>query len=390
MSSVLIVANDFPFPPNHGASADMWERLLVFKGLGIQVDLLASVREMPDEDALRTVRDQVRNMWIVPRRRGLGSFLSLTPFQVRSRADLKNANTRSDYDAVVLEAEHVGAFLQNPAAQHTRLILRIHNDEARYFRELAMGSGPLWKKIFYAVESFKFRAFSPYVQRTCDALWFISDFERREYLRVHSEDAKKAIFLPPHVRIDSMRPFCAKNETALFVGTLTIPHNADAISWYISEIHPLLSESEGYSFVVAGRAGGNPITDLKVRIQGCGNIALIEDPIELGEIYEQSGVFVNPVRRGAGVKLKIIHALAAGLPVVSTSAGVEGTGLEHNRHILIADSSAQFASCVRELLGNRRKAEFLVRNAQEFLAAKYDTRTNLERAMPEVFCPSAE
>lgn len=90
MKRILVVANDFPYPPTHGAAIDMWARILILTKMGYSVDLLASVREMPDEDRMQAVREHVGNLWVVPRRCGLRSILSLVPFQVRSRIDLQN------------------------------------------------------------------------------------------------------------------------------------------------------------------------------------------------------------------------------------------------------------------------------------------------------------
>lgn len=383
MKRILVVANDFPYPPNHGAALDIWTRLLTLKRIGFQLDLLVSVRSTPKEEHLAVVKDLVDELWIVQRDRGWQAVLSLQPFQVRSRSKLGSISLGRPYDAVVLEAEHVGAFLENPAAQNTTLILRIHNNEANYFRALSRGTAGWKAKLFYLMESLKFRMYSSKVIEACTELWFISDFERAAYAKMRPRDQAKSFFLPPDVAPSSMKPFCDAGNQVLFVGTLSIPHNADAIRWYIEQIHPLLSDVDGYKLVVAGHTGDHSIDDLRRTIARHGNIVLIENPPNLTSFYEASAVFVNPVPRGAGLKLKTIHALQAGVPVVTTAIGMEGTGLRDSEHVLVADTAHDFAQSVRRLMASHELARELVHSAQEFLSTNYDTESKLRSFLGE-------
>jgi glycosyltransferase involved in cell wall biosynthesis len=379
---------DFPYPPDHGAAVDIWARILILAEMGYTVDLLASVREMPDEDRMQAVRERVGNLWVVRRRCGLRSALSFIPFQVRSRIDLQDVMLGQRYDAVLLEADYVAAFLENPAARQTKLILRIHNEQVAHFREFAQGTGNWLKKLYYYSESFKFRFFSHTVMRQCDYLWFISDSDRQEYVRKNPQDDRKSFFLPTHVSPSALRPYSASSRTVLFLGTLTISHNVESVAWYIEKIHPLLCDLEGYAFQVAGRTAGQPIPTLKHLIQQHKNVSLIENPIILDGIYESAAVFVNPVIRGTGFKVKLIHALLAGLPVVTTSMGVEGTGFKDSIHLLVADTVEEFAGCVRKLLTDPVLAKSLVCNAQAFLAERYDMKVSMQNILLEILSQS--
>jgi polysaccharide biosynthesis protein PslH len=384
VKSILVVAMDFPYPPGHGSAVDIWTRMLVLEEMGYRVDLLATVNEIPNEDLMATVREHVGNLWIVLRRRTLSSFLSFLPFQVRSRIDLQNFQLDQQYDAIVLESEYVAAFLKVPAARQAKLILRIHNEQVGYFRDLAEGAKGWFAKLYYYSESLKFRFSPPKVMVNCDLLWFISDSERQEHVRNNPQDTSKSYFVPTQVSPKTLRPYVARGRTALFVGTLTISHNSDAIAWFIEMVHPLLSQVEGYAFQVAGRTAGQPISKLKQLVQQHNNVFLEEDPIVLDGLYENAAVFVNPVICGAGIKVKLVQALQAGMPVVSTSMGMEGTGFEHSIHLLVADTPQEFAACVHKLIDDPSLAKSLVRNAQAFLAERYDIKANMQKTLSEI------
>jgi glycosyltransferase involved in cell wall biosynthesis len=352
--------------------------------MGYRVDLLATVKEMPHQELVRTVGEHADNLWIMLRSRALDSALSLLPFQVRSRVNLRNFPLDQPYDAIVLESEYVAAFLKNPATRAAVLILRVHNEQVGYFRDLAEGARSWAKKLYYYSESLKFRFYSPGVMRRCDLLWFISDSERQQHVHSNPRDTSKSYFVPTQVNPKTLRPFVAGGRTALFIGTLTISHNTDAIAWFVEKVHPLLKELEGYAFQVAGRTAGQPIAQLKELIQQHNNVLLKEDPVVLDDLYENAAVFVNPVICGAGIKIKLVQALQAGMPVVSTSMGIEGTGFEDSIHLLVADTPQQFAACVRKLIVDPNLAESLVRNAQAFLREKYEMKANTQKILSEV------
>jgi glycosyltransferase involved in cell wall biosynthesis len=75
-------------------------------------------------------------------------------------------------------------------------------------------------------------------------------------------------------------------------------------------------------------------------------------------------VSVVPLRFGGGTRIKILEALAHGVPVVSTSAGAEGLGLRHGEHALIADTADDLAAaCVRLLLDREEGARLAAQGA---------------------------
>lgn len=384
MARVLVVAFDFPYPPHHGAAVDMWNRIVSLKRLGFSLDLVATVRKEPKQEHIDAVQAVVERVWIVRRNRRVSSVLSLVPFQVRSRMALQNVPLSGSYEAVVLESEYVSPILENERLAAKLRILRLATDEPRYYRELR-GSARRWiERCFYLVEALKFDRFSPWMKSRCDLLWFISDLERTHHLEACPDDSLKAVFLPPDPGVRSMRAYSGGGGHVLFIGSLTFPPNLGGLEWYVEHVHPSLSRVEGYSLTVAGRTDKATLPRLHAALEGYSNIHLYPDPEELNDLYSQAAVFINPVLRGAGVKLKTVDALRAGVPVVSTSIGMEGTGLVPGEHLLVADSAEEFVRRVRELLEDRVLARSLVHSAQAFLAETYDNERNMRRSLSAI------
>jgi len=87
--------------------------------------------------------------------------------------------------------------------------------------------------------------------------------------------------------------------------------------------------------------------------------------------YEEATVFIVPLRLGGGTRLKIIEAMAMGLPAVSTTVGAEGLSVQPGEDILIADDPASFIESVLRLLADAELRERIARSGQR-LARHYD------------------
>src|SRR6266404_2383297 len=207
MDRILVVANDYPYPPHHGAAVDMWNRILSLKRLGFGLDLIATVRSYPKQEYIDAVRAIVEHLWIIERNRGIYAALSLSPFQVRSRRALQNIVLTETYEAVLLQSEYVAPILENGRLNAKVRILRAENDEARYFRDLSESAYSWREWCFYRTEALKFDRVSPRIKSKCDLLWFISDWERTHHVHKYPQDSLKAVFLPPDPGVNRMCPY---------------------------------------------------------------------------------------------------------------------------------------------------------------------------------------
>ncbi|MCZ7547428.1 MAG: glycosyltransferase family 4 protein [Anaerolineae bacterium] len=86
----------------------------------------------------------------------------------------------------------------------------------------------------------------------------------------------------------------------------------------------------------------------------------------------RSWACVVPVRHGSGTRLKILEAMAAGVPVVSTTKGAEGLEVTPGRDLLIADEPAAFADAVLRVLGDTDLRQSLAEAGRQIVTRRYD------------------
>jgi glycosyltransferase involved in cell wall biosynthesis len=181
------------------------------------------------------------------------------------------------------------------------------------------------------------------IMRNSSAVVVLSDKEK-EILEEIDPNINVAIL--PYIQSaqDITKNFASKKDI-IFIGGFNHKPNEDAVVWFIENIFPLIKKNITEArFIILGSNPTETITKLKS-----------EDIIVTGFIknidpyFQNAKVFVAPIRYGAGLKGKIIHAMSFGLPIVTTSIGAEGMNLAKNEIVKVADNPKDFAKKVIEL-----------------------------------------
>ncbi|HEY1218802.1 MAG TPA: glycosyltransferase, partial [Bryobacteraceae bacterium] len=145
-------------------------------------------------------------------------------------------------------------------------------------------------------------------------------------------------------RAEGREPF-----TMLFVGSFRHDPNRAALDWFVHRVLPLIVAREPRARLVI--VGSDPppahtYADYAANLEMPGAVSDIRSP--LGRF----AVFVCPVLSGSGVRVKLLEAFAAGIPVVSTAVGAEGLADEDGRFCALADSPEAFAARVIEMFAD--------------------------------------
>ncbi|MEK7497348.1 MAG: glycosyltransferase family 4 protein [Patescibacteria group bacterium] len=102
------------------------------------------------------------------------------------------------------------------------------------------------------------------------------------------------------------------------------------------------------------------------------DIEITESIPDARDAYLGATVMVAPIRGSGGTRLKALEAMAAGLPIVSTSTGVAGLGIENGKEAIINDSMSGLAEDTVRLLENPKLLEKIGKAGQKFVEERYD------------------
>jgi glycosyltransferase involved in cell wall biosynthesis len=157
--------------------------------------------------------------------------------------------------------------------------------------------------------------------------------------------------------------------------------NRDAVLWFATRIWPLVrAHHPGVRFHVVGPSVTPMLRDLARRDP---SIVVTGEVDDLRPYLHRAQVFVCPVRIGSGLRVKVLEAMAAGVPVVTTSLGAEGIPIQPGDTCLIADQPPMMASYISLLLQDELLRVSMARQARQLVADRFawDRCTDLLEAV---------
>lgn len=146
-----------------------------------------------------------------------------------------------------------------------------------------------------------------------------------------------------------------------FLGTFRADFNRDALDYLLEEIWPAVRAALPQAeLVVAGNSWAGALR-AQAESNGARWLGFVAD---LRRFYERIDLLVVPLRFGGGVRIRILEALAAGVPVLATPVAVAGLGVSEGRQVHVAAGARELAAAAVGLLGNHQAAAALGREGR--------------------------
>jgi glycosyltransferase involved in cell wall biosynthesis len=203
-------------------------------------------------------------------------------------------------------------------------------------------------------------------------VWFAAEYGRRAFERRQRGPARTHV-VPNAVEVERFAPQQARdlgNAGVCFVGSLDYPPNDAAARRILRRILPVLRRRRPRTrFMIVGRRPSADLTRLVGATEGAELLADHPDPWSAAKAV---GPLIVAVDAGGGTRIKILEAAAAGVPIISTSLGVEGLDLIDGRDLIVADTDGAIVAAALRLLGDPSTARRLTDAALESVRARYD------------------
>lgn len=201
--------------------------------------------------------------------------------------------------------------------------------------------------------------------RLCDQVWCVTT-DDKEVLAAEVPEAKIDVIPNIHPPQSRGKSF-AERSGLLFIGNFNHRPNKDAVHYFVREIFPLLQKRiEQLKFYIVGSNMPEEIT--AYNSESTPVLGYVPD---VDSLFHGSRVFVTPLRYGAGMKGKVGQALSYGLPVVTTTIGAEGLGLQHNHTALIANEPEAFAEAVYQTYTDQTLWQTLADNGRQHVQERF-------------------
>ncbi|MEP7372824.1 MAG: glycosyltransferase [Chitinophagaceae bacterium] len=361
-----IVCLDVPWPADYGGAIDMMNRIKMFHKLGILIHLhYFSYNERGTPNELNQFCETIN----VYRRENIQSGFSLkTPYIISSRINEQLIERlQKDSHPVLLEGIHCAGILPRLDRQHRKVVVRMHNEESVYYKELARAEHSLLKKLFFYNESRLLKKFSHHLPGDST---YACISENDAIILQNEYKLNKVKFLPAFPAWQNVIGQEGQGNLCLYHGNLSVPENEKAAAWLICKVFT----KARVPFVIAGK---KPSRRLQKIAGLCQHTCLVADPseTEMDDLVHKAHIHVLPCfnKNVTGIRLKLLHALYEGRHCVVNDPMVSGTGLEDACHI--GTSATAFASIIMQLYHQPfTKEEIILR--KQLLGTTYDNEKN--------------
>ncbi len=258
-----------------------------------------------------------------------------------------------------------------------RVIYDAHNAETLLQQRAAQADARRprrWPAALYsAIQTAKLRRYEQKLLQAVDGAAAVSEPDAR-YLRALAPRTPIRI-APNGVDLALYRPdetfppaLQGPGPHLVFTGKMDFRPNVDAVLWFAQEVLPELRRlGVNAHFWAVGR---NPHARLDALARRR-DVTITGAVPDVRPYIVQSDVYVAPLLAGGGTRFKILESLALARPVVSTRLGADGIPVEDGVHLALADSPADFARRIRDLLEDRETATALGRRGRMFIQQHY-------------------
>lgn len=216
-----------------------------------------------------------------------------------------------------------------------------------------------------------------------DEIWCTSEPEAVRLSSISGH--RRVVVVPNAVPVSSVSPTPLVDEPIVgFIGTFGYTPNLDAVEVLVDEVLPLLRPL--VPDVQVRLAGAGLPASTAQRLRQIPNVEVLGQVVDANAFVAGCRVMAFPVRLRGGVPLKLIEAMAAARPVVTTRAMVSGLGFRNGREVLVADSTPDMAHAIAALLSDQEFASRIAASARQTFEREFSTEAVVARLAASDTC----
>ncbi len=380
--NVLVLDEFLPYPLDAGKAIRSWH-LLTQLAKRHSITLLAhgDASSTQTREARRIIESAgicVELAGALPESHGLALYSALLrncfsqyPFSVAKhttpafRARLQELLLRNQFDVVHCEwTPYAGYMLED---LRRCFVVDAHNIETLIWQRRSRACRNFASKLFFLLQARKMRRFEKRAFAAADCVAAVSDIEAnvaREW------GARRTAIVNNGVDLEHFSPACGpRRQELLFLGSLDWFPNEDAIHYLVEQV--LTRVRKLHPAVNMRIVGRRPSAALREYLRNRREVSLWADVADVRPFIHSAAALLVPLRIGGGTRIKIIEAMAAGCPVISTPVGCEGLNVRHGENILVANDADEFAAAFSSLLKDPPLAARLTANARRLVEREY-------------------
>ncbi|MCK5856966.1 MAG: glycosyltransferase family 1 protein [Bacteroidales bacterium] len=369
---IHIISFDVPWPADYGGVIDVYYQIKALSEMGVKVHLHCFTYGREEAVELNIICESVH---YYPRKVGLESNLSMTPYIIHSRRCNKIVlNLMEDDYPIVCQGIHGCRILLDKRLAGRKIAYRAANVEHYYYQALYKKEKNWKKMLYFMLEAYRLKKWEHNLSRA-DVIFTISLADEAYYKKRFPESNVVNLFGFFEDSTFAMQE--GRGEYILYQGNLSVNENIVAVEYILTYI----ARNVELPTVVSGK---NPPAELVEKIEKTPNVTLVENPSndEMQRLIQQAQINLLITFQPTGLKLKLLNALYNGRFCVANKEMLFGSGLE--TLVELANDDNEIVERI-EVLTKREFSKDEIQLRKNFLSKLYSTKERIELMVSELF-----
>jgi glycosyltransferase involved in cell wall biosynthesis len=381
---ILFITSELPYPIHKNGISLINYRLLTKSPKGVDIDLLCTDHNSEQHvQMLKKNAPAVRNICCVKKTKTrLGKLLNLVFVYFFGCAVARNQHLRKAL-ARLLKGNRYDVVYACPLTMISELT-RVKNLPPIFLNAVDSYS-KLCESFYVGRKSIKnrlkvclYKSYEKKLLLRVSCVNFVSPVDAVHVRSFTQHQNVKSITLGVDDSMFFQQPGVKKEVgNLLFSGNFEYKPNSDTAKYIVEALFPAVSAaSPNAKLYIVGK---NPPP-----LKACKNVIVTGFVENIAAWYSKCEIFICPLLYGAGVKNKVLEAMACGIPVISSTVGVSGIeGLLSGTHFLLADGKEEQLAAIAQLFDDAELQEKLALNALAFVKENYNWDRNISMYFEE-------
>lgn len=287
-----------------------------------------------------------------------------------------------DYDLVHIEPGYVWPSIPETTVP---IVVGEHNIEHHIYEGYAKQSQLLFARPFFHRDVAKLIAWEKKIWQTAARVVTVSPDDKKEVEQITGRNTVDVA--PNGVDIEEFafqkeKTIDAAAPVFLFVGNFLWMQNRDALHVVLDDVWGRIRKE--YPRATLRVVGKHLRGELRRKVKQAEGAALFEQVSDIQDEFIRGDILLAPIRIGGGTKFKILEAMAAGTPVITTTIGAKGLNVAHGAELMIADNGESIVHAIRTLISDSKKTAAMRVLARKKIEKEYSW-TNIATLLSRVW-----
>ena len=366
-----------------------WYHLIKLLSKKHKITLMSLIKDDKEKEYLPEIEKYCEKVMVFKRPKSPWTFrnlfltaVSFNPLVVirnlslEERSAIKRELTNNKYDIIHAETFYVMPHIPNTKVPIVLVEPTIEFSVYKHYVDNEVSS--IFLKPIYMFDVIKLKFWEKYYWRKANRLFAVSE-EDKKVMQNEIPGIKVGV-VPNGVDVsyfEEKKVIRKVPPRILYHGDYKWMQNVEAVNLLIKEVWPMIKKEIGEAKLwISGRNVPEKIVEYS-KVDN--SIEISESLEDNRDAYKAASVLVTPILSPGGTRLKVLEAMASGLPVVSTPVGVAGLGITPGEEALVSKDITELSKLAIKVLKNKDFAERIGRKGKNFVANNFDWHSIVDK-----------